>query len=255
MADRTCSPYVSDGYRGAVPARPDPRSALPAAVLWDMDGTIVDSEPYWMAEEEALVAASGGVWRHEDALELVGNDLIVSAEIILDRTPVTGTAEEVVAALLSGVSARMRQALPWRPGAAELLAAFGDLGVPSALVTMSWTELADVLVERLPTGTFATVVTGDQVRLGKPHPEPYLEAARRLGVDPEDCVAVEDSPTGAASATGAGVPTVVVPHIVAVPAIPGAVQVETLAGLDPAGLTALARTVRHPAGQAGVARP
>lgn len=214
---------------------------LPAAVLWDMDGTIVDSEPYWMAEEEALVAAAGGVWSHDDALELVGNDLLVSARIILERTPVTGTPEDVVATLLGGVTARMRQELPWRPGAAELLAALGRLGVPSALVTMSWTQLADVLVERLPQGTFATVVTGDQVRLGKPHPEPYLEAARRLGVDPADCVAVEDSPTGAASATAAGVPTVVVPHIVEVPTMSGAVQVGSLEGLDPAGLTALAR--------------
>ena len=74
------------------PSHPSP--ALPAAVLWDMDGTIVDSEPYWMAEEEALVAAAGGTWRHEDALELVGNDLLVSARIILERSPVTGTPEE-----------------------------------------------------------------------------------------------------------------------------------------------------------------
>ena len=226
-----------------MPTTDDLRPTLPAAVLWDMDGTIVDSEPYWMAEEEALVAAAGGVWRHEDALSLVGNDLLVSARIILERSPVTGTPEEVVRALLDGVTARMRQELPWRPGAAELLTALGRLGIPSALVTMSWTQLAEVLVERLPEGTFATVVTGDQVRLGKPHPEPYLEAARRLGVDPADCVAVEDSPTGAASATGAGVPTVVVPHIVPVPVLPGAVQVPTLAGLDPAGLTQLARSV------------
>jgi HAD superfamily hydrolase (TIGR01509 family) len=236
-----------------VPTRPEPSPTLPAAVLWDMDGTIVDSEPYWIAEEEALVAAAGGTWRHEDALELVGNDLLVSARIILERTPVTGTPEEVVGALLDGVTTRMRESLPWRPGAAELLAALGRLGVPSALVTMSWTQLADVLVERLPEGTFATVVTGDQVRLGKPHPEPYLEAARRLGLDPADCVAVEDSPTGAASATGAGVPTVVVPHIVEVPPMPGAVQVPTLAGLDPTGLTELARSVlsRPLAGPAG----
>ncbi len=221
---------------------PSAAPTLPAAVLWDMDGTIVDSEPYWMAEEQALVAAAGGTWRHEDALELVGNDLLVSARVILERSPVTGTPEEVVQALLAGVSARMRETLPWRPGAAELLTALVERGVPCALVTMSWTQLADVLVERLPEGTFATVVTGDQVSRGKPHPEPYLEAARRLGVDPADCVAVEDSPTGAASATAAGVPTVVVPHIVDVPPMPGAVQVGTLAGVDPETLLALARS-------------
>ncbi|TQM96889.1 HAD superfamily hydrolase (TIGR01509 family) [Ornithinimicrobium humiphilum] len=225
-----------------MPSQPADRPSLPAAVLWDMDGTIVDSEPYWMAEEEALVAAAGGVWRHEDALELVGNDLLVSARIILERTPVTGTPEEVVQQLLDGVIRRMRDALPWRPGAAELLTAFERLGVPSALVTMSWTDLAQVLVDRLPAGTFTTVVTGDQVGRGKPHPDPYLEAARRLGVDPADCLAVEDSPTGAASATAAGVPTVVVPHIVPVPEMDLAVQVPTLQGLDPEQLTALARS-------------
>lgn len=218
--------------------------ALPAAVLWDMDGTLVDSEPYWMAEEESLVADAGGVWRHEDALELVGNDLLVSATIILERSPVTGTPQSVVQRLLSGVVERMTEAMPWRPGAQELLAALVEQGVPCALVTMSWAPLADVLLERLPAGTFAAVVTGDQVRLGKPHPEPYLEAARRLEVEPADCVAVEDSPTGAASSTRAGVPTVVVPHIVEVPEMAGAVQLPTLAGLDPHGLTAAARAVR-----------
>ena len=221
---------LSDPATQAVP------DGLPDAVLWDMDGTIVDTEPYWMAEERALVEAAGGVWSHADAVELVGNDLIVSAQIILARTPVTGTPEEVVDALLTGVVRRMREHLPWRPGAAALLSALGDLGVPSALVTMSWTSLADVLVERLPPGTFAAVVTGDQVAHGKPHPEPYLEAARRLGVDPARCVAVEDSPTGAASATAAGVPTLVVPHIVPVPDLPLAVRLATLEGLTPADL-------------------
>lgn len=217
---------------------------LPAAVLWDMDGTLVDSEPYWMAEEEALVASAGGVWRHEDALELVGNDLLVSARIILERSPVTGTPHEVVQRLLSGVVARMSESMPWRPGAQELLTALVERGVPCALVTMSWTPLAKVLLDRLPPDTFAAVVTGDQVAHGKPHPEPYLEAARRLGVEPARCVAVEDSPTGAASATSAGVPTLVVPHIVQVPPMPGAVQLPSLAGLDPEALTAAVRSVR-----------
>lgn len=232
---------MSDDYGGAVPSSPDQQPHLPAAVLWDMDGTLVDTEPYWIAEEEALVAAAGGTWSHEDALELVGNDLLVSARIILDRSPVTGTPEEVVHTLLAGVGTRMRARLPWRPGAEELLTELGRLGVPSALVTMSWTELAEVFVAHLPPGTFTVVVTGDQVTRGKPHPEPYLEAARRLGLDPARCVAIEDSPTGARAATAAGVPTVVVPHMVPVPALPGSVQVDTLAGVDPARLAALAR--------------
>lgn len=212
---------------------------LPAAVLWDMDGTIIDTEPYWIAEERLLVESAGGVWTDEDAHDLVGQDLMRSAGIILERTPVTGTPEEIVRHLLGAVSRRTRAHLPWRPGAEELLADLGAHGVPCALVTMSWTELADVLVSELPPGTFATVVTGDQVNRGKPHPEPYLEAARRLGVDPAACIAVEDSPTGTASSTAAGVPTLAVPHIVAVPEIALAVQLDSLAGLRATDLVGL----------------
>lgn len=212
---------------------------LPAAVLWDMDGTIIDTEPYWIAEEKLLVEAAGGVWTDQDALDLVGQDLMRSAQMILERTPVTGTPQEVVDQLLAAVSRRALEHLPWRPGAEALLAELVALGVPCALVTMSWTQLADVLVEALPPGTFATVVTGDQVAQGKPHPEPYLEAARRLGVDPAECVAIEDSPTGTASAAAAGVPTLAVPHIVEIAPTPGVVQRDSLSGLGAADLVGL----------------
>ncbi len=205
-----------------------------------MDGTLVDTEPYWIAEEYALVEAAGGVWTDEDAHDLVGQDLRVSARMILDRTPVTGTVDEVVHALLAGVVRRTRQHMPWRPGARELLTELSEAEVPSALVTMSWAPLAEVLVEHLPEGTFTAVITGDQVARGKPYPDPYLEAAARLGVDPADCVAVEDSPTGAASATAAGVPTLVVPHTVQVPQMPRARQLESLEGVQARDLVRLA---------------
>lgn len=213
---------------------------LPEAVLWDMDGTLIDTEPYWIAEEHALVEAAGGRWTDEDAHALVGQDLRVSARIILERTPVTGTVDDVVHILLAGVVRRTREHMPWRPGAQALLEELAKARVPSALVTMSWAPLADVLVERLPQGAFAAVVTGDQVARGKPYPDPYLEAARRLGVEPARCVAVEDSPTGATSATAAGVPTLVVPHTVHVPQLPGARQLPSLEGVSAADLVRLA---------------
>ena len=103
-------------------------------------------------------------------------------------------------------------------------------------MTMSWADLAGDLVASLPEGTFGAVVTGDAVSRPKPHPDPYLEAARRLGVDPGDCVAVEDSRTGVASALAAGVPTLGVPHVVELDAAPGLVRVASLAGLDVAFL-------------------
>lgn len=212
---------------------------LPAGVLWDMDGTLVDTEPYWIAAEKALVAAHGGVWTDAMAQECVGNTLLRSAQIIIDNSDVTMTPEQVVDYLIGEVLAAMRQHMPWRPGARELLAEAVRAGIPNALVTMSYAVLADELVAALPSGSFAAVVTGDVVTHGKPHPEPYLTAAALLGVRPEDAVAIEDSPTGARSAVAAGVPTIAVPHVVEVPPMDGAVQVDSLAGVRLEDLTGL----------------
>jgi HAD superfamily hydrolase (TIGR01509 family) len=212
---------------------------LPAAVLWDMDGTLVDTEPYWISAEHAIVEEAGGVWDDEYAHQLVGNDLLVSAEFIRDHSPVTLTPLEIVDELLARVVAQVRRHVPWRPGAVELLTALGEAGVPNALVTMSWRSLADSVLSALPADTFAAVITGDEVEHGKPHPEPYLAAARTLGVRVEHCVAIEDSPTGVRSAVAAGVPTLAVPHVVAVPVTVGAVQVPSLQGLEPADLVRL----------------
>ena len=218
---------------------PHMTAPLPAAVLWDMDGTLVDTEPYWIAEEHALVERHGGVWTDEHAHQLVGNDLLVSAEYILAHSPIELTPLEVVDALLAGVVARVAEHVPWRPGARELLAALVDQGVPCALVTMSWESLASAVLKNLPTGSFDAVITGDVVSHGKPHPEPYLAAARLLGVDLGACVAIEDSPPGVASAVAAGIPTIAVPHHVEVPQILGAVQLSTLTGLTPPDLLSL----------------
>jgi HAD superfamily hydrolase (TIGR01509 family) len=174
----------------------------------------------------------------------VGNDLLVSATFIKDNSAVPWEPERIVDELLDRVIIRVTEHVPWRPGARELLSALQEQGVPSALVTMSWRSLADAVVGALPDGTFAAVVTGDEVSHGKPHPEPYRAAARLLGVSPQDCVAIEDSPTGVRSAVAAGVPTLAVPHVVAVPEIPGAVHLDTLSGLTPAALADLADTAR-----------
>jgi HAD superfamily hydrolase (TIGR01509 family) len=212
---------------------------LPSAVLWDMDGTLVDTEPYWIAEEHALVERHGGVWTDAHARQLVGNDLMVSAEYILAHSPIEMAPLEIVNALLDGVVARVAEHVPWRPGARELLASLVAQEVPCALVTMSWESLATAVVTALPKGSFAVVITGDVVSHGKPHPEPYLAAARLLGIELEACIAIEDSPPGVASAVAAGIPTIAVPHHVKVPETAGAVQISTLAGLKPEDLRRL----------------
>lgn len=216
-----------------------PSGALPAAVLWDMDGTLLDTEPYWMAEEHRLVESFGGTWSEEHALELVGNALLTSARYIRENTPVDLEPVEIVDRLQAGVIARLRESVTWRPGAVELLAGLVAAGVPCALVTMSWRPMVDVVIEMLPPGSFAAIVTGDEVSRGKPDPEPYLLAAQMLGVAVTDCVAIEDSLTGTASALASGAATIVVPHVVQVPARPGLTLVDSLAGVGPHDLLAL----------------
>ena len=125
------------------------------------------------------------------------------------------------------------------PGAARLLAECAAAGVPCALVTMSWRRLADAVIAAAPLGSFAASVTGDEVRNGKPHPEPYLAAAAALGVDPARCVAIEDSPTGVASALAAGCATLGVPHVVTLPPAPGLTLTGSLADIALADLGAL----------------
>jgi HAD superfamily hydrolase (TIGR01509 family) len=195
-----------------------------AAVLWDMDGTLVDTEPYWIAAEFALVERHGGTWSQELALQLVGNDLLTSGHFIREHAPLPHvSAEQIVQELLDDVTARVAEAVPWRPGARELLADVRAAGVPCALVTMSYQRFVAPILATLPEGSFQTVVTGDQVSRGKPDPEPYLTAAERLGVDPADCLAIEDSNTGARSAEAAGCTVLAVPHHV--PVEPGARRV------------------------------
>jgi len=188
----------------------------PTAVLWDMDGTLVDSEPYWMQVEHELVGAHGGTWTEADALNLVGNDLLESGRYIREVGGVDLEPTEIVELLLDGVIAQIEREVPWRPGARELLADLRGRGVPCALVTMSYRRFVQPVLDALPPDSFRIVVTGDSVHQGKPHPEPYLKAARLLGVEPAAALAIEDSNTGARSAVAAGCTVLVVPNHVPV---------------------------------------
>ncbi len=212
---------------------------LPAAVLWDMDGTLVDTEPYWIENEYRLAAVHGKVWTEEDALHLVGSDLLAAAIFIKERLDSHMEPTEIVDWLGHRVGERLREKQDWRPGARELNEAFHRLGVPQALVTMSYDYIAAPVVEALH---FEAVVTGDIVSKGKPDPEPYLLAARKLGVNPTDCFAIEDSRTGADSANAAGCFVVAVPHAVNVPQAPKRSVITGLGGLAPEDLMALRPT-------------
>ncbi|WP_309129201.1 HAD family phosphatase [Microbacterium sp.] len=185
----------------------------PSAVLWDMDGTLVDTEPYWMAAETELVASYGGNWTHDDALQLVGKGLIDSAEILRGRG-VDMQPESIVQHLTDQVTARLRtDGVPFRPGARALLADLREKGVPTALVTMSMRRMALDVVELIDFTAFDLVVAGDDVSRPKPYADPYLQAAEQLGIEIADAVVIEDSVTGVTAGVASGAVTLGVPHI------------------------------------------
>lgn len=186
----------------------------PAAVLWDMDGTLVDTEPYWMLAETELVEAWGGDWSHEDGLTLVGSGLWNSARIIQTHG-VHLTEDEIVDQLTDRVLEQLTEhGAPWRPGAVALLKEIRDAGIPTALVTMSVKRMAAHIANQLGFDGFDVIVSGEDVEHAKPHPAPYLQAAAQLGVEITQCVAIEDSVPGVASAVASGVATIAVPFLV-----------------------------------------
>jgi HAD superfamily hydrolase (TIGR01509 family) len=211
------------------------------AVLFDMDGTLVDTEPYWIAAEHRLVESFGGTWSEQHGEALIGRALLSSAAYIREHGGVDLDPPTIVERLLDDVVRDVQDHVPWQPGAQDLVAELRRHDVPCAVVTMSYRRLAQPVVDALPAGSFNTVVTGDQVEHGKPHPEPYLTAAARLGVDPARCVAIEDSPTGVASARAAGCIVVGVTHLVPIPTEGGVVVVDSLRDLSAARLEALVR--------------
>ena len=204
---------------------------LPAAVLWDMDGTLVDSEHYWLASEQALAEQHNATWTQQDGFDLIGNSLYESSKIIKAKLGSSMDPDEIVQHLTDSVSAKLAVEIPWRPGAKELLRELKRKKIKTALVTMSLHRMAEQVVNRIPFDAFDVIIGGDDVLRGKPFPDPYLKAAEALGVRPEDCVAFEDSNTGLRSAEAAGTKAIGIPNFVEIPMIPGRILWRTLEGV------------------------
>ena len=217
------------------------------AVFFDMDGLLVDSEPLWFEVETQIMARMGGAWSHADQQQLVGGPPSRSLAYMLARAVRPAPEETVARWMAEGINGLVRRhGVPMMPGARELLAELSAAGVRRALVTSAHRDLMDAVLEK--TGAaFDVTVCAEDIRHGKPDPEPYLLAAGLLGVDPGRCAALEDSLTGIASAEAAGCAVIAVPGVAPVPARPGRVIVGSLREVD---LDRLRRAVAghaHPA--------
>lgn len=189
-------------------------AVYPKAVLWDLDGTIIDSEPYWLISEQRLVESYGGEWTEADGLSLVGNGLGNAAEF-LQKRGVDLPIDEIIDRMVTDVNEMVDREIPWRPGARELIRSIQDAGIPQVMVTMSYRSSAVPIADAL--GVFEDLITGDAVTHPKPHPEPYQLGAAAVGVKPSECVAMEDSGPGSESAVAAGCATIAVPLHVQLP--------------------------------------
>jgi HAD superfamily hydrolase (TIGR01509 family) len=204
-----------------------------AAVLFDMDGTLVDSEKLWDVALHELARAYGGALSQPARQAMVGQDSLTSMAILHtdlgqpERDPVAGAAW-----LENRVGELFADGLRWRPGARELLEATRAAGIPTALVTSTVRRLVDIALPWLGAGNFNVVVCGDEVTATKPDPAPYLAAATLLGVPIGRCVAVEDSPTGVSSALAAGAAVLAVPSETPVEPADGVHILDSLTGVD-----------------------
>lgn len=219
----------------------------PAAVLWDMDGTLIDSEVLWLDAELAMLSRYDIELTQELRDQMVGSGLRAAADIFRELG-VQMTVAEIIAEWQDAVIAGLLASAPvWRPGAIELLASLNAVGIPSALVTMSLRTIADAVVAMLPSGSFVAIVGGDEVVMEKPHPEAYLRGAVLLGVPIEHCLAIEDSPAGLRSAHASGAVAIGVPNHVDLAQAPSHELWQTLAGV---GADTLAERFMHLRGSA-----
>ena len=210
-----------------------------AAVLFDMDGLLVDSEPLWTVAEEELAAELGGTWTREIKAAVVGTRLDVSVPTMLRMLGADADVGWATDFLLARMVDLFGTRLPLKAGAVELLDDLGRTGVPLALVSSSYRVLVDAALAALGDDRFAVTVAGDEVLNGKPDPEPYLTAARALGVDPARCGVFEDAPAGVASAEAAGALCVAVPEVAQIAASPTRPVLRSLADVDAAWVLAL----------------
>jgi HAD superfamily hydrolase (TIGR01509 family) len=211
-------------------------SGRAAAVLFDMDGLLIDSEPLWTVAEVELAATLGAAWSTELKASIIGTRLDVAVPAILDWYGAPAGPDAVAGAmafLLRRMVELFATTLPMMPGALDLVDAVRRLGVPTGLVSSSYRVLVDAALGSIGAGRFDVTLAGDEVVRAKPSPEPYLRACELLGVAAKQVVVLEDAPSGVAAGEAAGATVVAVPSIAPIEATPWRPVVSSLTAVDP----------------------
>ncbi|MGW7001797.1 HAD family hydrolase [Streptomyces sp. NPDC054933] len=210
-----------------------------AAVLFDMDGTLVDTEEVWWQAVADTATGLGYQLSDRDLPDVLGRPVEHTAEHLLRVTRTDRDRAGLTAELDSRFAELVAHEIRPRPGALELLDALRAQELTTALVSASPRRVVDMVLRVLGQDRFTVTVSADDTPRTKPAPDPYLAAARQLGVDPAHCVAVEDTPTGVASAEAAGCQVLAVPSAVPIAAAPGRTVLPSLEQAGPALLRSL----------------
>ena len=221
---------INDKYEGL----------LPQGIFFDMDGLLVDTEPYWLQTERELMAEFGVHWQSEDQLFCLGGPMEKVGRYMSDLAESKQSPEWFASELIDRMAEKFTLISPM-PGISQLLSEISKNHIPAALVSASPRRLVDAVLASIPNHPFALSISADDVVRGKPHPDPYLKAATLLQVAIENSLILEDSPTGVTAARASGAWVVAVPHIAPIAPAQRSVVIETLAG---ASVTSLWNLVR-----------
>jgi HAD superfamily hydrolase (TIGR01509 family) len=185
---------------------------MPVAVIFDLDGVLVDSERLWNGAKEALVRETGGRWLDAAPRTMMGMSSLEWSVYLRDELAVPMEADEINREVVRRMAEGYREELPLLPGASEAVRALAARW-PLGLASSANREVIDLVLELAGFGdAFRVTVSSEEVERGKPAPDVYLAAARGLGVDPASCVAIEDSTSGLRAAAAAGMTVIAVPN-------------------------------------------
>jgi len=185
-----------------------------SAILFDMDGTLIDSEPLWLKAEIEVMAEVGCHWDEQDQINCLGGPAERTERYMQERSKNIKPYGYFINRLHEVMKERITNELDLIPNALKLLKECKKAGIKIALVTASSRDLMTIVLKRFPQGTFDIVVSGDDVEKSKPDPAPYLLAAKQLSVDISKCVVIEDSLTGVESGLASGAQVIGIPHLV-----------------------------------------